>query len=433
MTTEQTVSSIVNLRGVYGAFHCTPDVEKLTAHVPPDWTLEIAQTLAQRGIRTFNIMCEEVPDCYELRIDVEYVSILMNQVEDGFIFTLTSDPQSVGAIQDQVEFFCQQYNPTDGPSPSVVQEATVAEARSSPVPTVTMPVSVHAAQNQISRYTNEVPIGEGGTAVVYKAFDMRLNRDVALKRFKSSEETAGERCDYQAELSSASRIRHHNVLSTFDADIDDQGRFLVMELIDGNDLEKTVERAPLRDSFVDFALQALEGLNATHRAGLLHLDIKPSNIMISEGASGRLHTKLIDFGQAESFGEEASPKGAGLKGSIHYCSPEYITEQPVDQRTDIYSMGCVFYFALTGKHPFTGPTPIAVMAAHLQHQVIDIRQHFAQLPEYLASCIMSMISYDPKDRPADAEEVMKAILNRRQESSETEIEQLRSNQRRMMA
>jgi len=194
-----------------------------------------------------------------------------------------------------------------------------------------------------ARYSGEAAIGEGGTAVVFRAIDNRLKRPVALKRFKDDPDSSNEQ-DYLAELESASRVRHPNVVSTFDANVDDKGRFIVMELIDGEDMQEAVEKGTLGPGrFVDFAIQSLEGLLATHDGGLLHLDLKPSNIMISHQASGRMTVKLVDYGRAQVIEDETGtrPKGLGMDGSIYFSAPEQLLSQELDRRTDLYSLGCV--------------------------------------------------------------------------------------------
>jgi len=225
--------------------------------------------------------------------------------------------------------------------------------------------------------------------VVYRATDTRLNRPVALKRFKADSDS-----DYLAELASASRVRHPNVVSTFDADVDDSGHFIVMELIDGQDAEVLIsEKKQTFDinSFTNFAIQALEGLHATHLGGLLHLDLKPSNIMISGQVSGRSIIKLVDYGRAMLIADEHGkpPKGRGMVGSIYYCAPEQLLEQDLDARTDLYAMGCVFYWVLTGERAFSGDGTVQVMAAHLSHLVRPISDVEPSLPQWLADWIMS--------------------------------------------
>ncbi len=422
MKIEQFVKSVAKIKGVYATFHTCHEGRRIIAQVPDDWNLEIAQSLARRCIETFTIMQQDISDCHEVRIDSDFVSLLIYSADEGYLISLVNEPQLVGEAQDYIEALVRKYSPELTPlpaetssshlAPTVTDPTATSPGPKLPIPTITMPVTVNAARSA-ARYINEKPIGEGGTAVVCKAYDLRLNREVALKRFKKQDEQSEGNRDYLAEMESASRIRHHNVLSTFDADIDMQGRYIVMQLIDGMDLEKRIAESVLNAKFQEFAIQTLEGLHATHEAGLLHLDLKPSNIMISEGTSGHLHATLIDFGRAQRLASEDNekpPKGAGLDGSLHYCSPEFINGLELDARADLYSLGCVFYFALTGKIPFEGDTPVMIMASHIQGIVTDIREHLPNLEERFAAGIMQMIALDPKDRPASTQEAMQHFV-----------------------
>jgi len=263
-----------------------------------------------------------------------------------------------------------------------------------------------------SRYTNEIRIGEGGTAMIYKAYDTRLKREVALKRYK--EELSQ---DYTWEIETASRIHHHNVITTHDANTDENGQFMVMEYIDGSDLNALVSDSPMEmERFCDFCVQALEGLSATHKGGLLHLDLKPDNIMISREGGCRDHVKLIDFGRARlSLDPETKnvPKGSGLNSSIYFASPEYLKEEPVDCRSDLYSLGCTFYWALSQEFPFNGPNSLMVMNAHLQHYVEDLSKVAPHLPRKLTSWVMSLIKESPNQRPQSADEALDSFFRRR--------------------
>lgn len=260
------------------------------------------------------------------------------------------------------------------------------------------------------RYENEVRIGEGGTAVVYLAQDTRLRRRVALKRFKKISRS-NHQSDYLNELESASRISHPYVVSTYDADIDEKSRYIVMEYIDGVDMETAIAKDTVGfdlNRFMNFALKSLEGLEATHTAGLLHLDLKPSNIMLNCRDGGRDVVKIVDFGRAQPSLDEdgVAPRGLGMNGSIFYSAPEQLLSEKLDPRTDLYSLGCIFYWVLAKTRPYDGPNAVSIMSAHLKHQVKDIRRIVPSLPEWLAELIMAMISQEKSDRPASAQIVM---------------------------
>ncbi len=277
----------------------------------------------------------------------------------------------------------------------------------------------NAKDGQKARYICENQIGEGGTAKVYKAYDSYIRRYVALKRFHNNETDAS---DYFSEVESASLIHHPNVITIFDVGVDDYGFFLVMELIDGMDMEKTLaNRAMVYDQFREMASQLLEGLVATHKEGILHLDIKPSNIMVVWHDSGKMHFQLIDFGRAKHSDEEffvsEDPKTRGLNGSIHYMSPEQLNNKALDERSDIYALGCVFYYALTGRRPFGGDNSIQVMASHLQGRVEPLEDLRHDLPRWLTSMVMKMIALNPYSRQLNA----KAILAEFHEGDQEEM------------
>ncbi len=261
-----------------------------------------------------------------------------------------------------------------------------------------------------ARYSNEEKIGEGGTSIVYLANDTRLRRKVALKRFKQISRSNDEE-EYLNELERTSSISHPYVVSAYDADVDRKGRFIAMEFIHGLDMEAAIGKKTVTFSlnrFMNFAHKALEGLEAVHQAGLLHLDLKPSNIMFDMRESGRDLVKIIDFGRSRNALREDGnpPKGLGINGSILYSAPEQILSEPLDLRTDLYSLGCVFYWVLTGTRPFDGPNPVTIMSAHLRHLVTDISEIIPTLPKWLATLIMSMISLEKDDRPANARAVI---------------------------
>lgn len=264
------------------------------------------------------------------------------------------------------------------------------------------------------RYRDETLIGEGGVALIYRAIDARLRRLVALKRFRG-ECPAKLAEDYRSEMAAASLANHPNVMSILDTDHDENGRFIVMEFIDGKSAEDAISGADqvlgLHD-FINFAIQSLEGLNSIHAGGLLHLDLKPSNIMISELLSGRSHVKIVDFGRSQLicgyFGR--LPKGRGMNGSIHYSAPEQFLSGPLDVRTDLYALGAVFYWVLTGMRPFEGDDSIQVMAAHMQHFVTPLAEVRPSLPDWLANWVMSLIQIDPNQRPADVSCALDSLL-----------------------
>jgi len=269
------------------------------------------------------------------------------------------------------------------------------------------------------RYEIKRKLGQGGLGAVFEGYDHQLQRKVAIKRLLTEgDNTQEEVDDLMRECHSLSALNSPNIVSLFDIGQDEDGPFVVMELLDGETLEELISRAPLIESdFISVAEQCLEGLLAAHDAHLLHRDLKPCNIMITWLPSGRMQLKLLDFGLAK-FALEPSIQtiahGNSLFGSIYFMAPEQFEQHPLDARTDLYSMGAVFYYSLTGEYPFNGESVAQVMASHLQGHYKDLREYRPDLPEGLCNWIMEMMSRDPEKRPASCEEALSQLLGVRQ-------------------
>lgn len=259
------------------------------------------------------------------------------------------------------------------------------------------------------RYEIRRKIGQGGVGAVYKAFDTKLQRDVALKRLLplvESKQTEGAAEALKREASLISSLRNPNIVTVYDAGTDEDGVFVVMELIQGQTLDRIVRNAALRqDDFVQVVEQSLGGLIAAQDAGLLHRDLKPKNIMIAWLPSGNFQLKILDFGLAKFSVKptrQTVDHGDTILGSIHYMAPEQFERHHLDARTDLYSMGCVYYFSLAQRYAFRGETPGDVMMSHLHHEVKHIRFIRQDISPGYCNWIMKLISRNPKDRPADA-------------------------------
>lgn len=256
-----------------------------------------------------------------------------------------------------------------------------------------------------TRYQIKEKIGQGGVGEVFIALDTQLQREVALKRIKPTGTESGDDALKEAKVLSA--LQHPNILTVFDVGKDEEGTFVISELLRGETLEKVVERGPLtEDDFSQLSQQVLEGLIAAQALNLVHRDLKPGNIMVVWHASGRFQVKILDFGLAK-FSQHAShqteDQEAGILGSIFYMAPEQFERLPLDGRTDLYALGCIFYFVLTGKNPFDGATAPEVMASHLMHRVVPLGQWRPDLPAWLCDWVMWFINRDPAHRPSSAQ------------------------------
>ena len=259
-----------------------------------------------------------------------------------------------------------------------------------------------------NRYEVLGQIAEGGLGAVYKAYDRNLRREVALKRVRAE---TPEQAEQQAEqlmeeARNLSTLQHPHVVTIYDVGRDEEGAYIIMELLKGETLENIIERGALAESdFRELVSQSLEGLVAAHSNGLIHLDIKPQNFMVIWLPSGKFQIKILDFGLAkiahQPTVQEMDEEGA-IMGSIFFMAPEQFERSPVDARTDLYSLGCVYYYALTQHYPFQGETGPEVMASHLYHSLIPLSQLRPDLPPFIHQWVEWLMNRLPDHRPADA-------------------------------
>jgi len=267
------------------------------------------------------------------------------------------------------------------------------------------------------RYEIRSKIGEGGVGAVYRAFDKNLNREVALKRVLATGESNGLDEATEAmlkEVTSLCSLQHPNIVTVFDAGVDKDGPYVVMELLSGKTVDEMIGHGVLTQTdFRELALQSQEALIAAHDRNLVHRDIKPGNLIVTWLPSGRFHVKLVDFGLAKFLPRPSHQTIAhddSVFGSIRFMAPEQFERNPLDQRTDMYAIGCVYYYCLTGTYPFDGESAPQVMAAHLQHKVTPISEIRPDLPAWLCYWVMWHISREMNDRPSDARESLTQFL-----------------------
>ncbi len=267
----------------------------------------------------------------------------------------------------------------------------------------------------IDRYQLQEKLGEGGAGSVFKAWDKKLQRFVAVKSLLPPEErqTAGAGENLAAEAAALSALQHPNIVAVYDLDTDGPEPFVVMEYINGETLEATVRRgALLAADFQQIAVETLEGLIAAHRQAMCHRDLKPSNIMFHWLPDGKWQTKLLDFGLC-NFGvrpvlQELAGEGT-VAGSVHFMAPEQFLHQPLDARTDLYSLGCVLYYSLTGSFPCNGATVEEIMNAHLARQVAPLPNLRPDVPPLLTDWVMWLMSRQPEERPESATEALRVM------------------------
>ncbi len=268
------------------------------------------------------------------------------------------------------------------------------------------------------RYEIRGKIGQGGLGAVYRAYDKRMNREVAIKRISMANDdpTLQEESTRQLikEAGALASLQHPHIVTIYDVGADEDGPYVVMELISGKTLDELIERAPLTwPDFRELALQTQEGLIAAQELHLIHSDIKPSNLMLTWLPSGKFQMKIVDFGLAtltQSQSLEELQEIEAVFGSIFFMAPEQFERVPLDARTDMYAMGCVYYQALTGDYPFKGETGHDVMVAHLHHTVVPIQEVRSDIPVWACDWIMWQINRMPADRPDSARHSLQVFL-----------------------
>ena len=220
----------------------------------------------------------------------------------------------------------------------------------------------------LGRYKILGTIGQGAMGVVYKAIDPMIDRTVAIKTVNlalNREDLAEYEARFQQEIKAAGRLNHPNIVTIYDVGRTDTMAYMAMELLDGKELKELLadgKSLPVAE-VVDCIGQAALGLGAAHENGVIHRDVKPSNIMIVRG--GR--AKITDFGIARMSSSAVKTMTGLILGSPRYMSPEQVLGRPLDLRTDVFSLGVVLYEALTGQPPFDGDNVNAIMYATVNH------------------------------------------------------------------
>jgi len=267
------------------------------------------------------------------------------------------------------------------------------------------------------RYEIKSKVGQGGFGSVYRAIDKRMNREVAIKRINTSDEDGMlEEASRQLskEAGALASLQHPNIITVYDVGADEDGPYVVMELLSGSPLDDLVDNAPLTwDDFRELAMQTQEALIGAQELDLVHRDIKPANVMLSWLPSGKFQVKLLDFGLAKLTQRpslQTLNQADSIFGSIFFMSPEQFERSPIDRRTDMYAMGCVYYYALTGSHPFDGATAVEVMSAHLHHDFVPLDEVRPDLPRWVCDWVMWHMNRYPDDRPDSAREALQVFV-----------------------
>ncbi|RJR45793.1 MAG: cyclic nucleotide-binding protein [Desulfobacteraceae bacterium] len=243
----------------------------------------------------------------------------------------------------------------------------------------------------IGRYDILTKIGEGATGVVYLAWDPVIQRKVALKVSKASSPEFVE--DFLHEAKLAGQLNHPNIVSVYDAGAEGDYCYIAMEFINGSTLACHCDKQNLLppDRSLEIALDICKGLDYAHRRGVIHQDIKPSNILIDEEGSA----KIADFGIARMAGKEVME---GIWGSPHYISPEQISGKMVSPRSDIFSLGCVLYELLAGEQSFPGEDLLVAFFNATNTEPAPLSGIRGELPVVLEEIICKALKKAPEER-----------------------------------
>ncbi len=266
-----------------------------------------------------------------------------------------------------------------------------------------------------NRYEIIEKVGNGGMATVYKAIDKVLKRNVAVKILRDEFTTDEEFIKrFETEAQSAARLTHPNIVSIYDVGVDGNLYYIVMELIQGKTLKEIIveERGPLPWKWsVNVAIQIASALETAHRNNIIHRDIKPHNIIITEDGIA----KVTDFGIAKAVSNSTITAFGTTIGSVHYFSPEHARGGYTDAKSDLYSLGVVMYEMVTGRVPFDADTPVSVALKHMQEEPEEPIELNKNIPTSINKIIMKALQKDTNLRYQTATEMLtdlrKALQN----------------------
>ena len=275
---------------------------------------------------------------------------------------------------------------------------------------------------RLGPYEVVAAIGMGGMGQVYRARDSRLGRDVAIKilpRELSRDASAVER--FRREARMASTLSHPHICTIFDIGEQEDLLYLVMELLDGQSLEQVIGLGPIPAArVIELAVEIADGLDAAHHQGLVHRDLKPANVFVT----ARGHAKILDFGVAKAAGGNGDAETvAGLTaageavGTVAYMSPEQARGEPVDARSDLFSLGLVLYEMLTRRRAFAAPTTAMTFDAILNRQPPPIRESCADVPADLDRLVTRLLAKAPDARPQSARTVLDELRDAQRTST----------------
>src|SRR5881392_2314981 len=243
------------------------------------------------------------------------------------------------------------------------------------------------------RYELEELVGSGGMSSVYRAHDRLLERRVALKILHEQFTRDADYVErFRREARAVAQLTHPNIVTVIDRGEQDGRQFIVFEYVDGMNLKELVEHeGPLSSrEAIELALQVARGLGFAHESGLVHRDVKPQNVLLD--ADGR--AKVTDFGIAHAVDVDGMTITGTIMGTSNYIAPEQARGQPVDEQTDVYSLGCVLYELLTGEVPYDGDNFVSVAMRHVNDPVPHVAERRRDVPPRLDHAIAQAMAKD---------------------------------------
>lgn len=262
---------------------------------------------------------------------------------------------------------------------------------------------------RLGHYRIDGVLGKGGMSVMYRATDIRLGRKVALKIIAEHlTEDPEFRERFVDEARNTSAIDHANVVPLYDFGEVDGLLYIAMRLVDGSDLASLIKDGPLvPERALALLAQVAEALDNLHERGLVHLDVKPANVLVTSRESAAEHVYVADFGLTRRGATGHRTRGGDFLGSPTYAAPEHLRGEPVDARTDAYSLACVLFACLSGRPPFQGSVP-EVIQGHLNREPPSLTEHARNLPGAIDEVIRRGMAKSPTQRYATCRELIAA-------------------------
>lgn len=259
---------------------------------------------------------------------------------------------------------------------------------------------------QIGSYEILDVLGHGGMGKVFRVRHLITNRIEALKVIASAGAASGEMLErFQREIRALATLHHPNIAGLHTAFHHQEQLVMVMEYVQGADLGISLKAGITLEKSLDFGRQILRALEYAHSQGIVHRDIKPSNIMVTEDQQ----IKLLDFGLALTGQDTRLTQAGSLVGSMHYVSPEQISGQPADVRSDLYAVGITLYELTTGRLPIEGTTHAQIIANHLQHVPTPPARLNAKIPEGVSTAVMKALAKEKEQRWQSASAFLQAL------------------------